>query len=226
MNSHASLRNWINSNRLALLTHFRIRVFGKRRSNEFELFIKPYFDSVNYLTRNPDVASANIDPWLHWISFGIYEGRMISPLLRVQLQTPAKQISSGQWKEFNWNGQTVHILIKTDIGISDNIRRQFLNQSKLDPSILAPGLLALDDLRKIAFSGKDYLVQMQQKESARTEIPSLKISYPFTLTLSLEGDHVRLISVPEMEDTLNPFGIEGDELSVIVVEDILLLILE
>jgi len=35
----------------------------------------------------------------------------------------------------------------------------------------------LDDLRKIAYSGKDYLAQMQERESARTGIPSLKISF-------------------------------------------------
>lgn len=35
----------------------------------------------------------------------------------------------------------------------------------------------LDELRKLAYSGKDYLVQMQERESARTGISSLKISY-------------------------------------------------
>ena len=35
----------------------------------------------------------------------------------------------------------------------------------------------LDDLRHIAFSGKDYLVQIQQRESEETGIPSLKIGY-------------------------------------------------
>ena len=35
----------------------------------------------------------------------------------------------------------------------------------------------LDDLRRIAFSGKDYLMQMQQKEAERTGISSLKIGY-------------------------------------------------
>ena len=35
----------------------------------------------------------------------------------------------------------------------------------------------MDELRKIAYSGKDYLLQMQQRESERTEIPSLKIAY-------------------------------------------------
>ncbi len=35
----------------------------------------------------------------------------------------------------------------------------------------------LDQLREIAFSGKDYLLKIQQRESDRTEIPSLKVSY-------------------------------------------------
>ena len=35
----------------------------------------------------------------------------------------------------------------------------------------------LDQLREIAFSGKDYLLQIQQRESERTGIPSLKVSY-------------------------------------------------
>ncbi len=35
----------------------------------------------------------------------------------------------------------------------------------------------LDELRRIAFSGKDYLLQLQQRESDQTGIPSLKIAY-------------------------------------------------
>jgi len=35
----------------------------------------------------------------------------------------------------------------------------------------------LDDLREISFSGKDYLNQLQQRESERTGIPSLKIGF-------------------------------------------------
>ena len=35
----------------------------------------------------------------------------------------------------------------------------------------------LDQLREIAFSGKDYLLHVQQRESERTGIPSLKVSY-------------------------------------------------
>ena len=35
----------------------------------------------------------------------------------------------------------------------------------------------LDELRAIAYHGKDYLMQLQQRESERTGIPSLKISF-------------------------------------------------
>ncbi len=35
----------------------------------------------------------------------------------------------------------------------------------------------LDELRNIQYSGKDYLTQMQERESARTGIPSLKIAF-------------------------------------------------
>ena len=37
--------------------------------------------------------------------------------------------------------------------------------------------MELDELQKIAFSGKDYLLQIQKREVERTGINSLKISY-------------------------------------------------
>ena len=38
-------------------------------------------------------------------------------------------------------------------------------------------LAEVRELRRIAFSGKDYLLQLQQRESDQTGIPSLKIAY-------------------------------------------------
>ena len=35
----------------------------------------------------------------------------------------------------------------------------------------------MDELRSIAYSGKDYLLQVQQRESEKTGIPSLKIAF-------------------------------------------------
>lgn len=44
--------------------------------------------------------------------------------------------------------------------------------------IIANGVCdELDELRQLAYSGKDYLIHIQQRESERTGIPSLKISF-------------------------------------------------
>lgn len=55
----------------------------------------------------------------------------------------------------------------------------------------------LDQLRKIAFSGKEYLVQIQQEESAKTGIPSLKIAYNNVFGYYLEVTNTHKDKVPE-----------------------------
>ena len=55
----------------------------------------------------------------------------------------------------------------------------------------------LDDLRKIAFSGKDYLIKIQQRESEKTGISSLKISYNNVFGYYLEVTNVHKDKVPD-----------------------------
>lgn len=55
----------------------------------------------------------------------------------------------------------------------------------------------LDQLRKIARHGKDYLLQIQQRESERTEIPSLKISYNNVFGYYLEVRNTHKDKVPQ-----------------------------
>lgn len=55
----------------------------------------------------------------------------------------------------------------------------------------------LDELRKIAGSGKDYLVELQQKEALATGISSLKISYNNVFGYYLEVTNVHKSKVPE-----------------------------
>ncbi|MFT6215602.1 MAG: DNA mismatch repair protein MutS [Roseivirga sp.] len=55
----------------------------------------------------------------------------------------------------------------------------------------------LDDLRKIAYSGKDYLVQLQQREIQRTGIGSLKIAYNRVFGYYLEVTNLHKDKVPE-----------------------------
>ena len=64
-------------------------------------------------------------------------------------------------------------------------------------NILNEGVNAeLDELRKIAFGGKDYLLQLQKKEQERTGIPSLKIAYNNVFGYYLEVTHVHKDKVP------------------------------
>jgi len=55
----------------------------------------------------------------------------------------------------------------------------------------------LDELRKIAYSGKDYLKQIREREIERTGIPSLKISYNNVFGYYLEVTNVHRDKVPE-----------------------------
>ncbi len=65
--------------------------------------------------------------------------------------------------------------------IRDRIDREIDNDPPLlinKGGVIKSGVSAeLDELRQIAYSGKEYLLQIQQRESELTEIPSLKIGY-------------------------------------------------
>jgi DNA mismatch repair protein MutS len=54
----------------------------------------------------------------------------------------------------------------------------------------------LDELRTIAFSGKDYLVQIQQREIERTGITSLRVGYTNVFGYYLEVTHTHKDKVP------------------------------
>ena len=63
--------------------------------------------------------------------------------------------------------------------------------------VINPGVHAeLDDLRNIATSGKDYLLQLQQKEAEHTGISSLKIGYNNVFGYYLEVTHAHKTKVP------------------------------
>jgi DNA mismatch repair protein MutS len=64
-------------------------------------------------------------------------------------------------------------------------------------NVIADGVNAeLDDLRAISFSGKDYLLQIQQRESERTGIPSLKVAFNNVFGYYLEVTNTHKDKVP------------------------------
>lgn len=71
------------------------------------------------------------------------------------------------------------------LNLCQAIRNKIEEQMNSDPpniiskgGVIANGVNSdLDELRKIAFSGKDYLIQMQQREENRTGISKLKVAF-------------------------------------------------
>ena len=55
----------------------------------------------------------------------------------------------------------------------------------------------LDELREIAYHGKDFLAEMQKRESERTEIPSLKIAFNNVFGYYIEVRNAHKDKVPE-----------------------------
>ncbi|MBQ8889931.1 MAG: DNA mismatch repair protein MutS [Bacteroidaceae bacterium] len=145
-------------------------------------------DVVEYFFREPEFKDF-IEEKLHLI--GDLErivskaavGR-ISPREVVQLKVALQAIEPIKNACLNAENESLR-RIGEHLNLCESIRDRIAREIKNDPPLLvnkggviADGIHAeLDELRQIAYSGKDYLLQMQQRESERTEIPSLKIAY-------------------------------------------------
>lgn len=86
-----------------------------------------------------------------------------------------------------------------------SIRRRIDKEINNDPPLLINkgGVVKegvdpqLDELRKIAYSGKDYLLQIQQRESELTGIPSLKIAFNSVFGYYIEVRNIHKDKVPQ-----------------------------
>lgn len=145
-------------------------------------------DVVEYFFREPDFKEF-IEEKLHLI--GDLErivskaavGR-ISPREVVQLKVALQAIEPIKNACLNADNGSLR-RIEEQLNLCLSIREKIAKEVKNDPPLLvnkggviADGVNAeLDELRQIAFSGKDYLLKVQQRESELTGIPSLKIAY-------------------------------------------------
>ena len=150
--------------------------------------INERLDVVEYFFREPDFKDF-VEEKLHLI--GDLErivskaavGR-ISPREVVQLKVALQAIEPIKNACLNADNESLR-RIGEHLNLCESIRDRIAREIKNDPPLLVNkgGVIAdgihteLDELRQIAYSGKDYLLQMQQRESERTEIPSLKIAY-------------------------------------------------
>ncbi len=85
--------------------------------------------------------------------------------------------------------------------IRDRIAREIVPEPPLllnKGGVIASGINSqLDELRAIAYNGKDYLMQLQQRESERTGIPSLKISFNNVFGYYIEVRNTYKDNVPD-----------------------------
>ena len=163
---------------------------------------------VEYFFRRPDFKEL-IEEQLHLIGdleriiSKVAEGR-VSPrevvALKVALQAvePIKEACmDADNASLNHIGEQLNICRS----IRDRIDKEVNNDPPLlinKGGVIKSGVNAeLDELRQIAYSGKDYLLQVQQRESELTGIPSLKIGYNNVFGYYIEVRNVHKDKVPQ-----------------------------
>ncbi len=150
--------------------------------------INARLDVVEYFFREPDFKDF-IEEKLHLI--GDLErivskaavGR-ISPREVVQLKVALQAIEPIKNACLNADNESLRRIgeqLNLCVSIRDKIAKEIVNDPPLlvnKGGVIADGVNAeLDELRRISYSGKDYLLQIQQREIEQTGIPSLKIAY-------------------------------------------------
>lgn len=150
--------------------------------------INERLDVVEYFFREPEFKDF-IEEKMHLI--GDLEriiskaavGR-ISPREVVQLKIALQAIEPIKNACLNADNESLR-RIGEHLNLCTSIRDRIAKEIKNDPPLLINkgGVIAdgideeLDELRRISYSGKDYLLQIQQREIEQTGIPSLKIAY-------------------------------------------------
>ncbi len=91
------------------------------------------------------------------------------------------------------------------ISLCSSLRERIDAEIKQDPpnavqkgNVIAAGVSAeLDELREVLYSGKDYLIRLQQREIENTGIPSLRISFNNVFGYYIEVRNTHKEKVPE-----------------------------
>ena len=163
---------------------------------------------VEYFFRQPDFKEL-IEEQLHLVGdleriiSKVAVGR-VSPREVVQLKValqaiePIKQAClEADNASLNRIGERLNLCVS----IRDRIAREINNDPPLlinKGGVIKDGVNAdLDELRRISYSGKDYLLQIQQRESEETGIPSLKVAYNNVFGYYIEVRNVHKDKVPK-----------------------------
>ena len=172
---------------------------------------KPINDRLNvveYFFRKPDFREL-IEDELHRIGdleriISKVAGGRVSPREVVQLKVALQAIEpikeacqQADNPSLNRIGEQLNLCIS----IRDRIEKEINNDPPLlinKGGVIKDGVdTELDELRQIAYSGKDYLLKIQQRESELTGIPSLKIAYNSVFGYYIEVRNVHKDKVPQ-----------------------------
>lgn len=150
--------------------------------------IEDRLDVVEYYFREPSFRDI-VEEQLHQIGdleriISKVAAARVSPRELVQLKLALQAIEpikSACEKSSNAIIKQIGAQLDCCADIRDRIAREIVPEPPLllnKGGVVADGVNEeLDELRAIAYNGKDYLMQLQQRESERTGIPSLKISF-------------------------------------------------
>lgn len=172
---------------------------------------KPINDRLNvveYFFREPEFKEL-IEEQLHLIGdleriiSKVAVGR-VSPREVVQLKVALQAIEPIKEACLNADNPSLNRIgdqLNLCLSIRDKIDKEVNNDPPLlinKGGVIKNGVNAeLDELRKIAYSGKDYLLQIQQRESEQTGIPSLKIAYNNVFGYFIEVRNAHKDKVPQ-----------------------------
>ncbi len=165
-------------------------------------------DVVDYFFKQPSFKEIITDQ-LHLIGdleriiSKVAVGR-VSPREVVQLKVALQAIEPIKKACLNANDASLN-RIGDQLNLCEKIRDRIDKEIENDPPMLVnkghvicSGVNEeLDDLRKIAYSGKDYLLQIQQREIEETGIPSLKIAYNNVFGYYIEVRNTHKDKVPK-----------------------------
>jgi len=169
--------------------------------------IRERLDTVELLVKNREVSEALMEE-LRPIGdlerlISKVAARRVNPREMVQLKRALERLVPIQ-KILKEQGQHVLFKLAEQINPCEYLAGRILTMLKEDAPVLTnqgriikDGCNAeLDELRAIAYSGKDYLLQIQQREIERTGINSLKISYNKVFGYYLEVTNTHKDKVP------------------------------
>ena len=163
---------------------------------------------VEYFFRQPDFKEL-IEEQLHMIGdleriiSKVAVGR-VSPREVVQLKVALQAIEPIKEACMEADNASLN-RIGEQLNLCISIRERIAKEINNDPPLLINkggviqnGVNAdLDELRQISYSGKDYLLKIQQRESEQTGIPSLKVAYNNVFGYYIEVRNVHKDKVPQ-----------------------------